>query len=196
MIDERFIFLGLLFNVFGTAKYIIATLRGQTKPNRVTFFLWALAPLIAFAAQIHEGVGLSSLMTFIVGFNPLLIFLASFVNKRSVWKLHTLDKVCGALSLVGLGLWLIFQTGEIAILFAIAADALAAIPTVVKSYHEPETENPWPFIAGIVSATVALLTAKVYDFATISFPVYILLICIILVYLIALRRRSTNNTPQ
>lgn len=187
MIDERFIYLGLLFNIFGTAKYIIATLRGQTKPNRVTFFLWALAPLIAFAAQLQEGVGISSLMTFVVGFNPLLVFIASFVNKKSEWKLHPIDKVCGILSLLGLLLWMVFQTGIIAIVFSILADALAGIPTVVKAYHEPETENPWPFIGGVISATIALLVARAYDFATIAFPIYILGICALLVYLIAIR---------
>ena len=87
MLDERFVFVGFGLSLIGGASYLFATIKGIAKPNKVTWFLWALAPLIAFWAQIQQGVGLQSLMTFVVGFNPLLIFLASFVNKKAFWKI-------------------------------------------------------------------------------------------------------------
>lgn len=81
-----------------------------------------------------------------VGFNPLLIFLASFVNKKAYWEISKLDLSCGALAIAGLVLWLITGTGNLAIFFSILADGIAAIPTVIKSYHKPETENPNVFL--------------------------------------------------
>lgn len=104
MIDERFVIFGALFNLIGGSSYVIATLEGRARPNRVTWFIWAVAPLIAFIAQLTQGVGLRSLMTFMVGFMPLLVFIASFVNKKSYWKLTNFDLFCGFLSLVGLAL--------------------------------------------------------------------------------------------
>lgn len=83
MLDERFVYLGFALVFFGGLSYLIDTVRGKNKPNRVTWFFWAVAPLIAFAAEIQKGVGLRSLMTFSAGFSPLLIFIASFVNKKS-----------------------------------------------------------------------------------------------------------------
>ncbi len=56
------------------------TVRGHSQPNRVTWLLWGLAPMLAFAAELKAHVGLSALMTFSVGFNPLLVLAASFVN--------------------------------------------------------------------------------------------------------------------
>ena len=91
MISENFIFIGTILILIGGGSYLIDTLAGKAKPNRVTWLLWALAPLIAFAAEIKQGVGLQSLLTFVVGFNPLLIFLASFVNKKSFWRIKPLD---------------------------------------------------------------------------------------------------------
>ena len=132
MIDSNWIYLGALINLIGSLTYVIATVRGQTKPNRVTWFLWALAPLIAFAAMLGEGVSpLDGLMTFMVGFGPLMIFIASFVNKNSVWKITRFDMICGALSVIGIIAWAFTRTGNIAIFFSIVADGLALLPTLI-----------------------------------------------------------------
>src|SRR4051812_41209104 len=106
MINPNFVFIGVLLQFIGGYEYLIQTLKGTVKPNKVTWFLWALAPLIAFAAQLSKGVGVQSLMTFAAGFVPLLIFLASFVNKKSEWKITKFDWICGGASLLGIVFWL------------------------------------------------------------------------------------------
>jgi hypothetical protein len=184
MIPENFVIVGAIIGALGSLHYLIDTIKGRVKPNRVTFFLWALAPLIAFSAEISKGVGIQSLMTFSVGFFPLVIFLASFLNKKSVWKLHTLDFAFGGFSLLGLLLWYITKEGNIAILFSVLADGLAAVPTIVKSFNHPETESAWPYSTAFVNAGLTLLTIKVWDFAHYAFPVYILAVTLILTVLI------------
>jgi len=141
MINQNFIYLGALIFFFGSIEYFVETIQGKVKPNRVTWFLWGLAPIIAFIAQINQGVGLQSLLTFMVGFIPILILFASFINKKSYWKLQKLDFICGSLSIIGLIIWQVTKVGNIAILFSIIADFLAGWPTTVKSYNHPETEN-------------------------------------------------------
>src|SRR6266568_7982361 len=105
MLNQNFVIVGMLIGTIGTLVYIVDTLKGKVKPNRVSFLLWSIAPFIAFAAEIKQGVGLQALMTFVVGFLPLTIFIASFVNKKAEWKLTGFDLMCGALSIVGLVLW-------------------------------------------------------------------------------------------
>src|SRR3990167_11436290 len=173
MIDPNFVIVGAVIGFFGGISYLIDTLKGKTKPNKVTWFLWSLAPLIAFSAELSKGVGIQSLMTFMVGFSPLLIFLASFVNKKSYWQLGKFDYLLGALSLTGLILWFILGEGNYAIFFGILADFLAAIPTLVKSFKFPETENYWIFLAYFISSGLTILTIDVWDFAHYGFPVYI-----------------------
>lgn len=187
MIDQHFVILGALLSLSGGLAYVRDTLRGKTKPNRVTWFLWALAPLIAFSAEIKQGVGLLALMTFVAGFNPLLIFCASFVNRKSLWKLTRLDMVCGILSVLGIILWQLTGSGNVAIFFSVLADCLAGIPTLVKSYRAPETETYLPFLFGAVNAGITLLALDSWTFAGWGFPVYILVMCLVLVWLIKLR---------
>lgn len=178
MLDEKFIILGALISFYGGLTYLIDTLKGKTKPNRVSWFLWTLAPMIAFAAEIDKGVGLTSLMTFMTGFNPLLIIIASFVNKKSYWKLNKMDYVYGSISLFAILIWQLTGEGNLAIFFAILADGFASIPTVVKSYRQPESESYKIFLFGMINAGITLLTIKSWTFAHWGFPVYIFIICV------------------
>lgn len=184
MINEKFVLVGALLNLLGSTTYAFNTLKGKTKPNRMTWFLWALAPLIAFSAQINEGVKWESIMTFMVGFGPLIIFLTSFVNRKAYWKITKFDIGCGLLSVMALVLWLVTGTGLVAIIFSILADLIAGIPTLVKAYKQPETEHHSVFRNGALSATITLLTIQTWSFANYGFALYILLICLTLYVLI------------
>lgn len=172
MIDEKFIFLAVALDLAGGISYLIDTIKGKVKPNKVSWLLWGLVPMIAFAAQLKQGVGLTSLMTFAVGFSPILIFCASFLNKKAEWKLTSFDITCGILSVLGILLWLVSRVGNLAIVFSILADLLAGIPTTVKAFKAPETENSLAFSLAGLAAVITLLTIKQWDFAHYSFASY------------------------
>jgi len=187
MLNQNFIIIGTLIGAIGSLAYLVDTVKGKVKPNRVSFLLWAIAPFIAFAAQIKQGVGLESLMTFSTGFLPLTIFIASFVNKKAEWKITKFDLVCGVLSILGLILWLVTKVGNIAITFSILADALAAIPTLVKAYKYPDTEIAWPWIATVFGVVLTLLTLDGLTFANSGFIIYILIVNTLIFSLVQFR---------
>ena len=102
--------------------------------------------------------------------------------------------MCGALSILGLILWLITRTGNVAILFSILADALASVPTIVKSYNEPESEGAIVFWAGVVLGTLTLLTIKQWTFAEYAYPIYITLVNIVIASLVSFKiKKSVKN---
>ena len=131
-------------------------------------------------------------MTFSTGFLPLTVFIASFLNKNAVWKLTRFDLMCGILSLMGLVLWLITKVGNVAILFSIVADALAAVPTVVKAYKFPDTEIAWPWLATVVGVALTLLTISTFTFANSGFILYILVLNILIYVLVKFRIGRKN----
>jgi hypothetical protein len=176
MLDVHFVILGAVIGSAGMLAYLRDTLKGVTQPNRVSWLLWAVAPLIAFAVEVHEGVGLRSLMTFTVGFGPLLIFIASFRSPGAGWRIGTLDYVCGMLSVAGLTVWLLTRHGTVALVASILADALAALPTLRKSLWHPETETAVAYVAAVINAALTLLTVKKATTAVIAFPLYIVVI--------------------
>lgn len=143
------------------------------QPNRVSYLMWSLAPLVAFFAQMKEGVGISALLTLSVGLIPFSIFIATFFAKATPWKLTSFDFICGLLSLIGLIIYIFTQVGEIAILFSILADGLAAIPTIKKSFYFPETESGMTYLAGLISVIITMLTYTTWSFTTTGFSVYL-----------------------
>jgi len=164
-------------------SYLRDTIRGVTQPNRVTWLMWAVAPLVAFAAEVQAGVGLRSLMTFVVGFGPLTIFAGSFWHRRSnsptqrpVWRIGPFDWLCGALSAAGLAAWLLTRHGTVAVVASIAADALAAAPTLRKSWTDPQTESAAAYVTAALNALITVLTIDRYTTADAAFPLYILVI--------------------
>lgn len=174
MINPNFVIAGAFLNLIGGLGYLIETLKGKVKPNRVTWLLWAIAPFVAFSGQLSQGVGILALMTFMAGFTPLIIFAASFVNKKAYWKLGWFDFTCGILAVIGLAGWYATKSGNVAILFGILADGLAALPTLVKAYRAPETEDFRIYALGAISATITLLAIPTWKFAYYAFPLYIL----------------------
>ncbi len=184
MINPNFVFVGVIINIVGISSYFIDTLKGKIQPNKVSWFLWMLAPMIAFFAEVKQGVGIESLATFVVGFMPLLVIAASFTNRKAYWKIRVFDLLCGALSVTGLILWMITKAGDIAIAFSIIADGLASVPTIVKSYSHPESESDAAFSVQIINSGIALLVIRTWDFAHWGFPAYLLINGIILVALI------------
>lgn len=187
MISENFIYLAVAFNISGSLGYARSTFRGRTKPNRVSWFLWAFIPLIAFLAQIDEGVGRQSLLTAVVGVGPLLILCASFTNKGAYWRISKFDISCGTLSILAMVLWLATGNGLTAILLSIVADLIAGAPTFIKSYYFPETENSIVFRNGAIGSGITLLTIDHWTPAVYSFALYIFILCIVVYILITFK---------
>lgn len=169
------VFAGVAVQALGFLYYIRETLYGQTKPNRVSWVIWAIAPLVAAFAALASGAGWAALPVFAVGLGPLVVLLATFKNKRSYWKLGALDYVCGVLSILALVLWAATKDPLAAIMLAIASDTLACVPTVVKAWSHPETESGVPYLAGLFNSFTSFAAINSWNFASYGFPVYLAL---------------------
>jgi len=172
---EYLVFAAAAATLLAAFVYIRSMFRGGAKPNRISWLMWAIAPFIATAAAVTNGVGWSVLPVFMAGFSPLLIFTASFLTKKAYWKLSTFDYVCGALSALALLLWYETKDPNVAIVFAIASDGIATIPTLAKAWRHPETESVWPFITGMFGASSSLAAATLWTFSEYAFPAYLLI---------------------
>lgn len=185
---QYLVFLGAAVNLGGAFFYIRNTLFGQTKPNKVTWLVWAIAPLIGTAAALAKGVTWAVLPVFMAGFVPLLIFLASFINKNAYWKLSKFDYACGLLSVLALVGWAITKEPNVAIALAVLSDGLAAVPTLVKSWQDPASESTAAYSTGIFNALTSFAAIKMWGFAELAFPINLIITDLLLIFII--RRRK------
>lgn len=173
MYDQSLVILALLVQFIAGGIYIKGTISGKVKPNRVTYFLWFILPVIAFAGALDEGVGMIAFYTLLNGLVSLTVFLVSFLNKDGYWKLGRFDYFMGAMAIVGVVMWQVTGHGNLAIAFAIVADFFAGLPTLKKAYQAPHTESVTTYFLGIVGAAIIMAAIGTWDFAHYAFPVYL-----------------------
>lgn len=164
---------GSVINFVACLSYVRAILKAEAAPNRVTWFLWTIVPLIAGAAQWRSGVGISTLVVLSVAAGPACVVLASFVGGMGSWRLGPFDYVCGACSLAALALWAITGDPVIAIVLSILADAAAALPTIRKAWLEPATEDRPAYLIAFVGMIVGILSVREATFAAYAFNAYL-----------------------
>ena len=181
--------ISISLSAVGTWNYARDTIRGTTKPNRVTWFMWALAPITAsFVSFWSGGDGWSALKVFSAGFFPLVIFIVSFYNSQSYWKLGIFDLVCGVLSLAAFAVWLSVSQTAIAVALAILGDLFASLPTLAKAFKSPETETGIGYVCYGLSFIPSLFALSVWDFENASFQVYLAGLNVFLVFFIYRKR--------
>ena len=172
---EYLVLLSIPLAAYGSGVYLIDTITGKAKPNKVSWIMWSVAQLIAVFAAVSKGVTWAILPVFMAAFGTTCISVASFFSKKGYWKLTFFDYVCGFLSVLALILWAITKEGNIAIIFAIAGDIFASIPTLKKAWTNPETETAMPYAVGLVSALTTLAAIKYWIFPEYAFGAYLFL---------------------
>jgi hypothetical protein len=189
VISQHWAVLATALPLAGFASYARDTLAGRARPDRVSWALWAAAPLIAFAAEVASRTSLQvALVTLALGTGPLCVLAASLAARGASWRLTRLDLACGGLSALALVLWAVTGRGDTAIALAIAADALAAAPTVAKSWTDPGSESPWTYLASGAGAGITLLAVPHETFAACGFPAYVVAVCAVIAALILVSR--------
>lgn len=192
VLSENFVYVAAGIAVVANLAYLRDTLRGVSKPNRVTFFLWGVIPLIAFFAQRSSGGGLAAYFTLAIGIIPLVILAASFVDKKAYWKITRFDMVCGAISVAALVFWLVTGQGLIALMFSILADFAACVPTIIKSYRHPETETTSTYALEMISAVIVLFTIHDWTFISYGYAAYVVLMDTLFTVLLTYPRKTLS----
>ena len=183
------VIISAFISIGGAYAYIKDTLAGKTKPNRVSWSMWALAPLIGTAAAINSDADLwATARTFLAGFAPLLVFLASFLNKQSYWKLTAFDFLCCLFSILALIVWGTIDSPRSAILLAAIGDGFALLPTLSKAWKYPETETGITYIASLISVLLVIPSIPVWNIENSAFQIYLLIANTSLVFAIYRKR--------
>lgn len=187
MLGSEFLIFAVILRVFAGLDYLLATTRGITKPNPITWFFWGIAPLIAFLAQIQgDHIEPTAWVTLALSVGPLLIFTVS-LTKKARWRIGFFDVLCGASAAIGIVLWQVTSDPFMALIFSILADILGGVPTVRKAYANPESEKALPYLLSVSSMVITLTTIHTWQFTHYAFPIYILAINILIYFLVATR---------
>jgi hypothetical protein len=176
MLPEYYAVIGSIIASAGGVYYAFLTLRGRVKPNRVTWLFWSAFPMIAFAAQLSQGVGLVAWATFVAGAPPVLVLVGSLFNRDAYWQTRQIDYWFAAAGVLSVVAWQVTKIPNIAFTFSLLADILVALPTVIKTYQFPETENWKAYAVSAVGFLLAVLAVPEWTYANSAFVLYLFLL--------------------
>ena len=193
MIPEYFAVIGAVVASIGGFYYLFDTITGKTKPNRVTWLLWGLFPMIIFVAQRAQGVEGLSWATLAAGFTPFLILLASFINKEAYWKTQPRDYCLMGAAFAGIILWALTDNPNLALTFSLLADVFAGLPTFIKAYKYPETESWVAYAISTFGFGISVLAIQTYTFENYAFVIYLFIMNGLLAYFASRKKPALSS---
>lgn len=165
--------LGISF--VGMSLYIRDMLRGTTKPNLISYAMWASAPLVGAAAALFAGADWWGTARIVMsGLVPAIVLCTALFLPQAYWKLSAFDFICGVFSLLALGVWLIAGSPTYAVLIAAIGDAAATFPTLRKAWFHPETETGMTYVLGFIAALIVFPAIPEFTIVNASFQIYLL----------------------
>ena len=180
--------LGMLLTAL---PYIRDILRGKTKPERASRFIWAVLMAVSAFSQFAKGGTFSVLFTAFNGLGVLSIAILSIWYGVGGFTKRDKIGLCGvALSLI---LWYFTREPAVALILVIIIDFIGAILTIMKSYEHPETETLSMWLWAAVFGTLGALSVGSWNPILVAFPIYIGSIDLITAIVIILGRRRLRE---
>ncbi len=184
--------LAFLVMLVGYVPYVLSIFKGRTKPSRVSWWIWTLLGAVNFASYWQSGAIETMWVHGIIVVGPLTIALLSV--RHGMGGSSRLDRftlIGCALSLV---LWGTTGSAVLGLFFNLLVDSIAAIPTVWKAWQRPDTENLPAWLLSLLGYGINLFAIKHWTPFTASYPVYLVLLTLVIIGAILLGRRQNSST--
>ncbi len=165
---------GAVIVVLSCVPYIIDLVKKKTRPNIVSWFTWALLITIGAFAALAAHQTRTAIITFGDAASVCAILLLGF--KYGYAKFSLFDGICQVGAVVGLILWLVFNSPTTAIIATVSIDFIAALPTFKHAWLKPDEETWQTYFISSLGAAVGLTSLSVFTIASLAYPVYLLLI--------------------
>lgn len=196
MLDWHLI-LGIVAGVLSFSAiipYTISIVRGDTRPNIVSYCIWAILLIISISAQITAGASWSILLL-IGDLSGVLLVVTLCLRGFGYKKYGRIEFVCTMLAILAIVLWQITNLPLLAIECAVVADQMAGIPTIAKTYRDPWSEIPYTWLMVAGAAALSIASTTIFNLENLIFPASVF-VTNFSVGMIALTRRRKHKKPK
>jgi len=157
MFTEIKTILGLLAGFITLAAffpYIFSTIKGKTKPERATWWIWALNSVLLLTSYRAEGAQETIWLAVAYTFGCVTVGL--FTIKYGIGGWTKLDRFSLVGSIIAVISWIII--GPLATFIAsLLIDLFGVTPTIYRSFYHPEEEDKLSWIMWFIGAFLSLL---------------------------------------
>lgn len=169
--------------------YVVSIIRGKTKPNRATWWIWAFMGLVVGISYYASGAVNTIWVPFVEFIGPLSIALLSIKYGEGGLDNKT-DLVCLFGAIFSILLWIVFNNPVVALVTNLVVDSFAIIPTIKKSYLRPEGESFWGWFGTGLADSLNMFAVERFTFAILLYPIYMLVSDLIIIITLLLKKKG------
>lgn len=169
--------------------YVVSILRGKSKPNRATWWIWSFMGLVLALSYQFSGAENTIWVPYVEFLGPFIIALLSLKYGEGGLNDKT-DAICLIGALLSILLWIISKNPVVALITNLITDSFAIVPTIKKSYLRPEGEDFWAWFGTGMADSLNFFAVERFSFAILIYPVYMLLSDLIIIVILFIRKKN------
>lgn len=189
-----------MFGITASALAIICFLpylrdifKRRTTPHSYSWLIWSILQIIGALAIIAGGGGYAGAANISIGalFCLTIFFLSLRYGTKNITKIDTISFI-GAL--IGVVLWIFTKNPLASVILVTLVDLVGFVPTIRKSYQEPNSETASTYSLAALSDIFALLALSSYSLTTSLYLGSLVITNSICVAILLYRRTQNANS--
>ena len=168
--------------------YIRSILQGKTKPHVFSWVIWGSTTFVVFLAQLADKGGAGAWPIGVSGIITIYIAAQAYLKKSDISITGT-DWLFFILAMMSLPFWYLTANPLWAVVILTTVDVIGFGPTIRKAYSHPFEENLTFYMLFVPRNLIAVAALEHYSFTTMLFPVVTAAACLMLILIVAYRRR-------
>jgi len=170
--------------------YVVSILKGDTKPDRVTWWILALETGTITVTYYISGARDTIWLPIAYTISFTFVALLSLKFGEGTVNLSTLDRVCLTGAIASLLVWWLSGSAVIALYMGIVVDFIGIVPTISKSYLRPWTESKLSWAVAVAASFLNVLAIQEWVLPIYAYPVYLLIFnCLIAFFILVPRKK-------
>jgi len=175
--------LGIIAGVISALAYLIyfrSILKGESKPSRVTWWIWTFMGAILAASYYASGARDTIWAPIVEFVGPLLTAILAIKYGEGGIESKT-DVFCFVGGVLSILIWVIFDAPIVTLVMNLLIDGFAIIPTIKKSYERPDGENVWAWLGTAIGDGVNIFASEKLVFAILVYPIWMFLVDMVVI---------------
>ncbi len=168
MLDIGFAGIASVLALIGNISYLRDIIKGKIEPHPYTWFIWSIVSMTTFFGGLVKGAGIGALPTGVAEAFTVIIFLFSlkYFFQGRVKHIRKIDTYFFIIALLGLVPWILTRDPTLSVIVVVGIDLVAFLPTLRKTWKNPETEKPPLYSMNVLRHILTLFSLGAYNIAT------------------------------
>lgn len=164
--DIKIIFaiLASIIYIIGPIPYVRDIFLHKTKPHSYSWLIWCVLQTTIAVVMLRGGAGEGSVPVILSSIICGFIFILSLWHGTS--NIKSFDLICLIGALFAIGIYLFLHNGLLSVILVVAIDFIALLPTLRKTYQEPNTETMSLYLLGFLGHIFSLFAIANFTIIT------------------------------